>query len=336
MSLLMDVLRRFQFQKRRSPVHPSLLKKKEVRGRRTAAVMVGGLFLVSAVTAYFITDLLASRMEPAYPEARVSVRKVTTPAPERKEPETPPRPEPSTEKVQEEEPRSEERVEKPRTARLKPAEEIRKITEDIPRRAEEKPPARPPVLTVPPPEDTTTYLILADRHFREGNLQKSREYYEKANSVLRTEEIANNLLVVCVRTGDQDCVRKILAETPSEMVVYTYLMELLKAGLRERAVEEAEGYIHLDRRGYILFALGYAYETLGDYGRALENYGKAYRKNPHDPYLAYNYARLLDHMRRYRDAYSVYNRLKDFVKDPKIKKLVEERVRVLRIMGFGG
>ena len=335
MSLLMDVLRKFQFQKKRSPVHPALLKRKERKGGRVAPLVIGGLFLASAGIAYFITDLLASKVGPVPADVRVAKREMLVSAPKQEEPKEVPEPKSLTEETPKEEPRLKEDVEKPKVARLKPEEEIRKITEDLPQEVEENPPVKTQVRVVSPLEDTTTYLILADRYFREGDLEKSREYYEKAYSVLRTEEVANNLLVVCMRMGDQDCVRRVLVENSSEKVVYTYLIELSKAGFEEEAIKDAKRYTHIDRKGYIYFALGYAYETLGDYSRALENYRRAYRKNPHDPYIAYNYARLLDYMRRYREAYSVYKSLKEKNIDPKIKKLVEERFRILSMMGFG-
>lgn len=326
MSLLLDVLRRFRTPRRRTSIPPALLKERTKKGRK-GLIFVGGAFGLSAVVAYFLTNQLLTGFQT--PKIGRPAEQVVFSEPETIEELPSPEEQPVIEEPQREEPvikPEKAEVPKEKVAKVEPKEEIKKITEDIKSKT-------PSVITL---EDPTTYLLLADRHFREGNLPKSREYYEKAYSLRKSLKVANNLVVVAVRMGDLKRAEEIVEETKSEKVAYTYLIELSKQNLQEEAVKRGEKYSSLDKKGFISFALGYAYETLGEYGKALENYKRAYDKDPYNPYFAYNYARLLDYTGDYMSAFRIYSKLKGLELDPKIKRAVEERLRQLRAMGFGG
>ncbi len=328
MSLLMDVLRKLQFQRRRPRVHPVLLKKKDTGSRRLLILLIAGVFLLSTGIAYYLTNIVASRITAGVPAPVVQRPTDTTPPPRTSEPEQEPNPRP--------EPREEStpptELKEIRTVKVEPREEVKKITEDMEEKQERPKPMPARVITL---EDPTTYLVMADRYFREGNLIKSREYYEKTYSLMKTQKVANNLIVVCVRLGDLACAERVIEENPQENLVYTYLMELSRVGRPAEVIELAKKYTHLDKKGALSFALGYAYEKLGDYAKALRNYKTAYAKDPYNPYFAYNYARLLDYTRSYREAYRIYSSLKNLDIDPRIKRSVEERLKLLRFLGFG-
>jgi tetratricopeptide (TPR) repeat protein len=332
MSLLMDVLKRFQLRRRPSSVHPLLLKKKEKNRRKLLLPLMGILFILATGTAYLLTDFIASRIGPPAPPRKIQTASLKAPEPPRipAEPvrEEPPKPPP--EPVKEEVPQKE--IEQAKTAKVEPKEELRKVTEDIKEKPRE---IGTPEVKVKVLEDPVTYLLLADRYFREGNLPKSKEYYLKAYSLRKTPKTANNLIVVCIRMGDLPCAEGVLEENPREDLVYTYLLELSRSGLQREAIRSSQKYLHLDREGFVSFATGYAYETLGDYESALKNYKTAYTKNPYNPYFAYNYARLLDYTRNYREAFRIYSTLKGLKIDPSIKRSVEERLKILKLMGFG-
>ena len=335
MSLLMDVLRRFHLQRRKFPVHPTLLKGNRSRRRKAVLLVAVLAFGVSGVAAYFATSLIMTSVQPP-PSIPVQQAAMEAPKPEPKTPppEQPKPPEPKTTEVKQEttqapkEETPKKEPEPPKAAKLEPEEEVRKITRDIEPRPKE------PMVVVS--EDPVTYLIMADKFFREGNLPKSKEYYEKAYNIRKSLKTANNLIVVSTRIGDFRRSEEIIEHHKDEKLAYTYLMELINLGRQAQAIEVAKKYISMNTKGFISFALGYAYETMGDYKKALENYEAAYRKDPYNPYFAYNYARLLDYTRNYAEAVRIYRTLKDLEVDPKIKRSVEERLMQLRSMGLGG
>lgn len=137
-----------------------------------------------------------------------------------------------------------------------------------------------------------------------------------------------------MKLGLYEKARDLISRKKSEKLAYTYLLELARSGEVERAVREGEELKPMDKDGRLLFALGYTYETKGDINKALEYYRKAYRKNPGDPYVAVNYARLLEAMGDLKEAYRVYRNLNFANLDPSLKSLVEERLRYLRNLGF--
>ncbi len=185
-----------------------------------------------------------------------------------------------------------------------------------------------------PKESFEKLAYFADRSFKEGNLIDSMRYYEEALSVRDDTKVANNLVVVYVKLGLYEKARDLVLKTRNEKLAYTYIVELAKSGEVNRAVREGEELKGLDISGKLFFALGYAYEAMGDTGEALEYYRKAYKKNPGDPYVAVNYARMLEAVGNLREAYRVYRNLNFTNLDPKLKSLIKERLSYLRNLGF--
>jgi len=200
-----------------------------------------------------------------------------------------------------------------------------------------KPETRPsvPQRAKPQPKGSFAKLVyLADRSFREGNLAESMKYYEQAFSIKEDRKVANNLIVIYTRLGLYDKARDLILKLKDENLAYAYLVELSRSGEYEKAVQEGRRLKDLDRRGKVYFALGYAHEMQGDLEMALKNYKAAYRKNPGDPYIAVNYARLLEATGDLREAFKVYSSLNFASLDPRLKSLVEGRLNYLRSLGF--
>lgn len=334
MSLIIDVLKRLEGKGRRTGVHPALLRRKEeTRDRKRYLFLAFSIFFaLTALGAYFVSDRILSKE--AYQEE-------IGPPPENPTEEAPPEPPRTVEPI--EKTAREEEAPKPKIEReTQPAEKrperiqvskrsgIEKITSDI---LVEKP--SPAVKRKAVSGGSFPKLAyLADKAFREGDLVRSKEYYERALALRKDPKVANNLMVVYVRLGLYERARSLLFKIGEEDLAYTYLVELAGSGRVEEALKEGKGLKYLDRRGRVLFALGYIHELIGNIEEALRHYEAAYKKNPKDPYVAVNYARLLEAKGDLRKAYSVYTGLNLEDLDPKIKLLVERRIGYLRNLGF--
>lgn len=357
MSLIVDALKRLEGKGKRPKVHPAFLKGTDkTRGnRRYLFLIFSTVFALSALGAYFVSQVFADRMlrsevkleEP--PKHQEEIQKVQTVSPSGstgvegmprevpREKETPPKPvkveskSTGAENTLQEVPKEKEPPPKPvvkakkarkvQTASLSRDTGSEKMLRELPRDKDLSPPL-------------PNLLYLADKAFSEGKLTESMGYYEEAFERSKDPKVAKNLLVVYLKLGLQEKARSLISQVKEEEIPYTYLVELVRSGAQEMAVKEGESLKDLDTSGKVLFALGYAYEALGDYERALENYREAYRKNPKDPYIAVNYARLLEATGNLREAYRIYMSLNSPGLDPRIKLLVEERVGYLRGLGF--
>ncbi len=334
MSLLIDLLRKFKGGNRKTSVHP-LIAKGKGRGRqinKKALFLLLPLVAVSSLLAYFITQLILGSPVPEPTEHR-RVKTVSTPvervAVKQETPVPKTRPvEPIPEEVQERKAKGEEKVKKPRRSNLKSGEVLRKVIKDIkPVNVKKKTVKRSDM-------NLNTLLYMADRSFREGDLLKSARLYERSLRIKANDSVVNNLLVIYARLGRFEEAEELLRRFPRERFVYTYLVELSRAGHNGKALEVSEKFLHFDREGYIHLARGYLYEKLGDRGKALKEFRKAYRKNPGNALFAYNYARILEALGMYKDAYSVYNSLNSRELEPNLKRIVEQRLRYLKFMGF--
>ncbi len=376
MSLIIDILKKLEGKTKRTRVHPALLRRTAGVQDRKRYVFLGLsiLFALSALGAYFVSDLILSRavqqdmgIERIVASVRVPEQEASEPEPIPQEEELPEEevPEPTivreaqtrtlpVEEKSEPEEVVAERKQEPEPVRVSKSTGVEKMVSDIvPEPVEEEtvpeqeareeepeptptsPPPEPEPRKKPPPRESFSKLAyLADKSFRSGKLIDSMRYYEEALSVKEDIKVANNLVVVYVRLGLYEKARDLISRMGSEKLAYTYLIELSRSGDTERAIREGEELKGLDARGKVLFALGYAYELEGDILKALEHYRKAYRKNPGDPYIAVNYARLLEAMGNLREAYRVYRGLNFTGLDPKLKSLVEERLSHLRSLGF--
>ncbi|WP_457600140.1 tetratricopeptide repeat protein [Hydrogenivirga sp.] len=344
MSLLIDLLRKFRGESRRTSVHP-LIMKGSSKGKplnRKALFALIPLVGLSAVGGYILVQLLAGGVQPSPPEMRVVNKESVVfrePSGWRKET---PRDEKlvAVESVGGKEKQAganryksvhvkeEVKVKEPIRANTREVDPVRKLTEELKPVKEESGVNRSPQM------DFTTLLYLADRSFREGNLQKSAELYEKALNLRVTDSVINNLLVIYARLGRFKRAEELLRRHPKEELVYSYLVELSNSGENELALKASERFLPFDRQGYIHFARGYIYERLGEFSAALREFAKAYEKNPGNPYFAYNYARLLEVSGDYRKAYEVYSRLNTSKLEPNLRSIVLQRLRQLELIGF--
>ncbi|EDP76667.1 tetratricopeptide repeat protein [Hydrogenivirga sp. 128-5-R1-1] len=331
MSLLIDVLRKFKDNARKTSVHPVIAKGKGSGEtlKRKAFIFLTPLVLVSAVGAYFLTQLVVGSFEPA-PVRQMPIEQLQAKVPE----------EPREPLVEEPPPKSKPQEVAPEKPKPAPRQVKTRVREPVRSNVNEEPveklvgelkeprPAPKPALNL------NSLLYEADRSFREGDLRRSAELYEKALSLKPLESAVNNLLVTYARLGEFAKAEELLRRFPEERFLYSYLVELTKNGRLNIALKLSKKFLHLDRKGYVHFARGYVYERLGRVGDALAEYRRAYEKNPADPYLAYNYARLLESAGMYREAYRLYEKLKSLELEPNLKDIVERRLRYLKFMGF--
>jgi len=173
------------------------------------------------------------------------------------------------------------------------------------------------------------YYVLGDKYFRQGDLIKSMFYYEKALKLKADLDIVNNLVIIYTKLDEFKKAEKLIENFPDSRVIYAYLIELVKKGWYLRVKNIAEKYKKYDKIGYIPFALGYMYESMGNFKKALEYYRRAYQKNPLNPYFALNYARLLEMNGKYLKAYTIYRNIK--TDNENIKKLAKSRMKELKI-----
>ena len=178
-------------------------------------------------------------------------------------------------------------------------------------------------------------LYYGDYYFKKGDLRRSMEFYEKAYSIRRSENVANNLITIYLRLGLRSNAQALLRNHPTERIHYTYIMELAKNFGTDEALEEIGSFLSSDRTGYLYFARGYLRERQGDLEGASKDYETAYSKDPANPYFAFNHARMLERTGRLKEAYRVYQALNLQSLEPKIQNIVRERLRELRSLGIG-
>ena len=354
MSLIVDLLKRIKGVKGKRTVHPFFLKNLS-KGRRTGIYLILALLLVlSGVGAYIGTQILLSGGPP--PPKPPIVKKIPPPRPpiEQKQPikpapvqevkkEKPPEIEEKKAQKQETAPPEPEKKEPspPKRAvnpgQASPTAGVEKL---VPEKKEVKVEAKTPAPPKPKPKpkvsqkELTRLLVLADRYFREGKLYKSAELYERVLKLKKDKRVANNLVVVYSRLGMIEKAKGILEKFPDEDVAFTYLLEISRLLPADRVLEEAENLLNLDVKGKILLAIGYIREKQRDFEGALESYGEAFEKNPADPYIAFNYARLLESMGRLKRAVAIYRSLANGANDKRIERLAKERVEYYRRLGL--
>jgi len=332
MSLLIDVLRKFRDNNRKISVHPLIAKGKGSQEplKKKAVLVLAPLVLISGLGAYFLTQLVVGGFEPAPVDIRyreqLRAKLPQEPLPEKESVEEtlipvsennlPSEPEPvqSPTEIKVRQPVRSNVKEEPVEKLVEELKEVKKVSSSV--------------------IDINSLLYKADKSFREGDLRKSAELYEKVLSIKPTDSAVNNLLVVYARLGEFIKAERLLGEFPKEKFIYSYLIELSKNGHYERALKLSDKFLYLDKNGYLHFARGYIYEQLGDIGSALAEYRRAYQKSSSVPYFTYNYARLLEFTGRYREAYKLYESLNSTELEPNLKGIVEQRLRYLRLMGF--
>ncbi|RLJ70131.1 hypothetical protein BCF55_0395 [Hydrogenivirga caldilitoris] len=329
MSLIIDVLKKFKGGERKTSVYPLLTKSKRERNplNRKALFLLVPITLISFVAAYFITQLFIGEPVPPIPEVKrtaMQVSEVSKPP----VPESPQLPQGQPIKQEQEHDRKEEIVREPVRSNLEEKVQVEKLTEDI-NQKEKTPPLKRSTEV-----DFNTLLYAADRYFKEGDLRRSADLYEKALGMRVTDGLVNNLLVVYARLGEYEKAEELLMRYPKERFAYSYLMELAQGGHLKKVLKSSEKFLYLDKGGYIHFVRSYAYEGLGDMGNALEEMGKAYEKNPRNPYFAYNYARLLETFRKYKEAYNIYVNLNTEQLDPNLRSIVKERLKYIEYYGL--
>ncbi len=316
MSLLMDVLRKLRAEKRKGGVYPLL---KSQRGRkiltRKDVVVLGVLFTIAMSGTYTISELFLIEKTP---EERGTAQ------PEKKEPPKEPEPVPSAEP----ETPTPSGITTPRRA-VEKREEVKEAGEESGSREPEKPPPREESRERSAERELRNLILTADRLFREGRLRESLSYYERAFALSPFRGIANNLLVVYARLGLHEKAESVLDEFADERLVYSYAVELSRAGYHRRALRITERFIHLDTEGFIHFARGYVLETMGRLSSALGSYRKAYESSPENPYFGVNYARLLEANGDLGTAYDLYLSLRDLELSPQLRSIVEERLSYL-------
>lgn len=178
-------------------------------------------------------------------------------------------------------------------------------------------------------------VYYGDFYFKKGDLKRSMEFYEKAYSIRQDPKIANNLVIIYLRLGLRSKAHELLKKHGEEKLYYTYIMELARNYGYEEALGEISALMGFDRRGYLYFARGYLREGSGDVMGAYKDYSQAYRKDPSNPYFAFNYARSLEQKGELREAYRIYKSLNLQTIEPKLKDIVRSRLKELRDLGLG-
>jgi len=302
MSLIMDLLGRLGKKGKGGAIPPSL-KKAHKQKSKIPLIFLGITFVAVSIATYFLsTPLIEGLAQPPPPP------KVARPLPKERPQPTPPPP-PQETKPAEEKPRIPPAVNKDTDAPM------RKLMP-------EEPPPRPK-------ENPTKLAYMANTYFLSGELEKSKEYYERAVALERNPKFARNLVVVYLRLGLFEKAKKLVEDFRDEKIAYTYVAELINLGETEKALKEGEKLLEFDEKGLVLFALGYGTERKGDIKKALLYYEKAYGKNPNDPYITFNYARLLEGVGMFREAKDIYSRALKLSTDEKLSSLIRKRLRYL-------
>ncbi len=185
-----------------------------------------------------------------------------------------------------------------------------------------------------PKKDIVGLLLKANQYFKQGDYFRSLKLYEEVFKVKKDVKIANNLIVLYVRTGLYEKAEEVLKEINDERLIYTLILELAKAGKTEKALRLAEKYEKKDENGLILFVTGYLHEKLKNYKKAFEYYRRAFEKNPSNPYIAFNYARMLELKGNIATAGNIYRVLALQSSDENIRKLAEQKVKYYKSIGI--
>ena len=185
-----------------------------------------------------------------------------------------------------------------------------------------------------PDLEPTALALLAQEFFKRGDYKRSAMYYEGVLSIKEDPKVINNLLIVYTRMKEFARAEDLINRYKDEKLVYTYILELVNTGESKYAERVSEKLLKHDKNGLIHFARAILFERIGDYKRALGEYEEAYKKNSHDPYLLYNYARLLEATGRLREAFNLYSRLRTYNLNSDMKRVVDNRVKLFKRWGF--
>ncbi len=344
MSLLMDLLKKVGEKEKKPSVHPSVTKPPSRPHRRGFYLLVGVAMIIAGIGSYFLSTYLLEQVavDVDYTERiseikqRAQERQLTAVQEQEQEQEEETLEEevagvegPSEEVVQEE-PMEEKELVQAKMSQDTQKSEMQKIIGDIEEKKEVK-----PVKPFNPLGDYAVNIFYGDHYFKKGDLKKSLEFYEKAYSLRRSRKVANNLIVIYVRLGLLTKAEDLIKKDNDERLYYSYFLEVSRNLGPEEALEKIEKMKFNEKKGYISFAKGFILEKLGNVKEALESYEKAYKKDPSNPYFAYNYARLLDLSGNLKKAVVVYRMLNNQRLDPNLRSSVEKRLRELRSLGLG-
>ena len=150
---------------------------------------------------------------------------------------------------------------------------------------------------------------MAEESYREGDYQKSIEYYEKAYSIEKNRDILSNLLILYIQAGNTDRVIRLLELEKNPELTYSTTIEMIDRGMYREAEKIIYRFIPYDRNGNLYYALGYLYELQNRIEKAVNNYRKAYSMNPQDQYFAYAYGRILEMTGRREEAKEIFSKL---------------------------
>ncbi len=163
---------------------------------------------------------------------------------------------------------------------------------------------------------------LAESAYKQGNLEESLEYYQKAYSIKKDQDILENIILLKVSSGQLESVIRDI-ENLSSQKRYNVVLQIIEEGNLDTAQKLLLKFIPYDKDGDMFYLLGYLYELKENYQKALEFYRKAYFKSPQDQYFMYAYARLLEVNGDVDQAQIIFNRLKNIPDlDPDIKHAI--------------
>lgn len=353
MSLLIDVLRKFKGDSKRFSIYPALASSKQEGGGRGKILAFGIILLgvTASVGSYFLVQMVLSPYTtPGFRQvSRTMSDTESPPSPPPQEVTAPPTaqeeisPKPNEQGTQVKE-KSEGEELPPTQKEIKQAESsqtdedvaLSKLTSDIePSEAEEKNFVEESKVTEQIPDlDPTTLAVIANDLFKKGNYYKSALYYERSLSAKYDPKVVNNLLIVYTRLKDFSKAEELIDRYRSERLAYIYIMELANSGEPDYALEVSEKLMGYDRSGLVHFARAMILERTRKYKEALEEYSTAYQKNRHDPYLLYNYARMLESVGKLKEAYALYSQLRAYNLNNDMRKLVNSRIELFRRWGF--
>ncbi len=313
MSLLMDLLKKLGSERTKSStVYPLLGNQQGKKSvSRKELIVLSVLFLIAMTGTYIISELFLIEKTPE--------ERNTTPPPVEIKKDFPPldkknTPEDSVEEKKEK--NSKSKVDKKSQAKKKTENKIKNKEKTLPTKSEK--------------DNTFSLLLTADTYFKEGKLSESMKYYEKALAINPSEHTVNNLMVIYIRLGLYEKASKLLKKFTTERLVYTYTVEMAKKGSYIQALKTVENFLDIDKTGLIVFTKGYLLDLMGKRKSALENYRKAYEKNPSNPYFVLNYARLLELEGKVEEARKLYIGLRKTDLESSLRKFVEERISLLR------
>ncbi len=185
---------------------------------------------------------------------------------------------------------------------------------------------------IPPPkifteQDYVNLLNQANLYLEQGNYLKVIKIYEKIVRYKNDNDILNNLLVLYVKTGQEN---KILNYTNkiNENILLNITLELINYGKIEKAKFILDKISKKGINGYLSYAI--LYEKSGYLDKAMKYYKLAYNENPENPLYGYYYARALEMNKKYKKAYFIYNNiLKSKVENKNLKNIIKNRIKIL-------